>query len=295
MKTKMMFTSLALCVAMCCDVYGSGLLDRMLGRDGGGCGCDAAPAATCCDTPAPCRSGFKLNLNCGLRLPKLLNRGCCDSGNACDTGNACGCDAPAAAPACDSGCGNACGGGLLSGRGGFGLRRGCNTGCDTGCDTGCGCNAPAAAPACDSGCGNACDPCGRGNFFGRLKGLIPQRNNCGCDTGCDTGCAPAADNGCGCDAGCGRVARCREPRQACASRCGLISRVRSMGSRGCDAGCDSGCDAGCGCNGGAAPAAQPAAEPAPVQAPQGAFNQTTPVVDPNAFIIRGAKYSGSNN
>ena len=128
MKTKMMFTSLALCVAMCCDVYGSGLLNRMLGRDGGGCGCDSAPAATCCDTPARCRSGFKLNLNCGLRLPKLLNRGCCDSGNACDSGNSCGCNAPAAAPACDSGCGNACGGGLLSGRSGFGLRRGCNTG-----------------------------------------------------------------------------------------------------------------------------------------------------------------------
>jgi hypothetical protein len=56
---------------------------------------------------------------------------------------------------------------------------------------------------------------------------------------------------------------------------------------------------GCGCNSTVAPAATtPAAPAAPAAQPQptsGAYNtQRAPVVDPNAFIIRGANYSNNN-
>jgi hypothetical protein len=49
---------------------------------------------------------------------------------------------------------------------------------------------------------------------------------------------------------------------------------------------------GCGCNGGAVMQATPAAA-APAATDGAAIRATTPTVDPNAFIIRGAKY-GNN-
>ncbi|MEZ6096529.1 MAG: hypothetical protein R3C03_20255 [Pirellulaceae bacterium] len=324
MKTKIFAMMLMLSGVTCCDAFGNGLLSRMLGR--GGCG---APSS-CCDTGSSCGAGLHVSLDVSLHLPRLRRGGGC--GGGCDTGcdagvvsNGCGCNAPVVG-GCDSGCGGSCAGGLLSGFNGFGLRNrfgGCGGGCDTGCDSGCG--APVSTGCgCDTGCDSGCDPCGRAGFLSRLRGRLASfGGGCGCDTGCDSGCGAApvstgcgCDNGCGaapvsagcgCDNGCGAAPACRQPRQICirVPNLGLLDRVRSLGNRGCggcDAGCggcDSGCGApvvsgGCGCNGGSVINAAPI-QAAPIEAaPQGASTRTTtPTVDPNAFIIQGAKYSNN--
>lgn len=248
----------------------------------------------------------------------------CDSGCGAPVSTGCGCDAGSSCGASDC-CGRS---GLLSGLSGFSLLnrggRGCGGGCDSGCDSGCG--APVAAPV-SAGCGcdaapvSACDPCARGgrvgSLLGRVRGLIPSRG-CGCDSGCDSGCGAPVSSGCGCDA----APACRPARQICINvpNFGLVDRLRSLGNRGacgCDSGCDSGCGApvvssGCGCNGGATatqgvpvqgtpvnvsePTVAPTTTVEPTVAPAGSGayrtpNQT-PVVDPNAFIIRGAGYQG---
>ncbi len=301
MKTKIVAMMLLMSGVTCCDAFGNGLLSRMMGR--GGCGA----ASSCCDTGSSCGAGLHISMS--VHLPKLRRGGAC---GGCGVTGGCGCDAApvVAAPcgnACDSGCDSGCGGpaagGLLSGFSGFGLRNrlgGCG-GCDTGCDSGCGAPVVAAGCGCDSAA-NACDPCARGGFLSGLRGRLSGigSRGCGCDTGVSNGCGcdNGVSNGCGCDNGCGNAAPCHETVQNCgrAPRCGLLDRIRSIGgNRGCGNACDS-CDGqivsgGCGCDstGVAAPVqAVPAATDATSN-----IRGTTPSVDPNAFIIRGANYSNN--
>lgn len=305
------------------------MMDRGCGCDGGAAvasSCCDTPSS-CCGRGLH----FSVDLKLQLPRLNRGGRGCggCDSG--CDTGcgaaapasTGCGCDTASSSSCCGRS-------GLLSGLSGFNLFNrggngcgGCDSGCDTGCDTaapasaGCGCD---AAPAAD-----CCDPCARGGRVRSLLGRVRSLGNCGgCDSGCgcDTGCAAApASAGCGCDNGCGAAPAsagcgCDAAPRGCGSRqvcinlpsLGLMDRLRSLGCNrgcgGCDSGCDSGCGAvvsnGCGCNG--SPATPAAGAPAttvepvpstqtPPAATDGAQNQI-PVVDPNAFIIRGAGYRG---
>ena len=330
MKLKLAIATVVMSVAMCTSSYGQ-LLDRMLGRDC--CGCEQA--TSCCDTPARgCGGGlFNLTINmpfshcgggCGgggfFGGPGLFGgHGCGGCGGGCGETAGCG-DA----------CGG-CGGGLLSGMGGFRLfSRGCGCGALADCAP-----APAPAPACggcDTGCGCGF---GGGRLRGMFAGLGSRMgcgchndcggcepapapapaDPCGCDNGCNSGCGGLLANlrgrlgnrGCGC--GC-RVQRA--PRTVCFNvpNFGLLDRLRN---RGC--GCNDGCNTGCGgCGGQAMPAGQPMqmtpteatpandATPAvesqvePVEGGSGARTfPRTPVVDPNAFIIRGSKYTASSN
>lgn len=268
---------------------GGGCGSSLLSGDCGGCGAattGCGAATTGCDSGcggSAC-GGCGGGLLSGMSGFRLFNRGC-----GCGQATDCGCNAaPAAAPSCgcESDCGCGFGGGRLRGMfAGFGSRLG-NRGC--GCEApaaDCGCNAaPMAAPSC--GCDNGCG----GGLLANLRGRLGNR-------------------GCGC-----RVQRA--PRTVCFNvpNFGLLDRLR--GNRGC--GCDScnvsGCDNGCGgCNGGQAmpmtqptpmqgapaqavptetmtPSVQPSVEPVEGS---GAYNRT-PVVDPNAFIIRGGKYTANN-
>lgn len=272
-----------------CGLIGGGLFKRAAD-----CGCGAAPAAAPCNTGCDtgCDTGCGGGLLSGLGGFKLFNRMGCGGG----CGGGCDACAAAAAPAADCGCGApaadacGCGGGLGLGNGrirglfaGFGSRLG---GCGTcGEATGCGCEAAPVAAPCDSGCN---DGCGGGGLLSNLRGRI--------------------GNGCGC-----RVKRA--PRTVCLKvpNLGLLDRLRSRGGCGCNDGCNiSGCS-DCG-SGQAVPAGQPmemqavptqaapveatpAVEPSvePTPSGSGALNlPRTPVVDPNAFIIRGGKYTVNN-
>ena len=275
-------------------LFNGRLLDR-LGNIGCGCcrnkadcGCAEAPADDCgCDAPV---------------VAPAPSCGCEASAPVAD----CGCDD---APAC--GCGR---GGLLQGRSCGLLSRVHDRGCgcdqcaaataDCGCDTGCG---------CDSGCG--CDRHG----LGLLNGS--RRHGCGCGNASnDCGCG-SASNDC-CD-GRGRLTLRDKLR---GNRIPESSRYCNCGD-GCNPPCPNQCGAvapTCGCGGGYSVApmtdgssvlADPGLAPtynvegnvvAPgvegnVEAPategnivvpagDGARKGRAPVIDPNAFIIRGVGY-----
>lgn len=330
MKLKLAVATVVMSVAMCTSSYGQ-LLDRMLGR--GDCCCEQATSC-CDTPARGCGGGlFNLTINmpfshcggcndgCGGGFfggPGLFgHRGC---GGGCGEVAGCG-------DACGDSCGG-CGGGLLSGMSGFRLF---NRGCGCGAATDCGC-APAAAPAPDCGCESACG-CGfgGGRLRGMFAGL-GSRMGCGCqdNCGCEPAPAPAPVDPCGCDNGCdsgcggllsnlrGRLAHrgcgCRTqraPRTVCFNvpNFGLLDRLRNRGC-GCNDGCNDGCNNGCGGCGQAMPMAQPVpgvmtpTEAAPTEATPsvepvegGSGARTfprTPVVDPNAFIIRGGKYTANN-
>ncbi|MDB4778153.1 hypothetical protein OAG68_01725 [bacterium] len=270
---------------------GGGCGGSLLSSDCGGCGavetgCDSGCGDSAC---GGCGGG----LLSGMSGFRLFNR---DRGCGCGAATDCGCNAapaPMAAPSCgcESACG--CGGGRLRGMfAGFGSRLGNRGGC--GCEApaaDCGCNAaPMAAPACDTGCNTGCDNgCGGGGLLANLRGRLGNR-------------------GCGC-----RVQRA--PRTVCFNvpNFGLLDRLRGRNA-GCGCGND-GCNiSGCGGCGGCGGQAMPMSQPTPMQgvAPTetmtpsvqpsvepvegaGARNfPRTPVVDPNAFIIRGGKYTASN-
>ena len=298
------------------------------GGIGNGCGCDlmaSTPCESACDQMDACGSQcglFKGRLR--GRMSGLFNRG-----SDCGTlGSACGCDAPAASCGCDApaaSCDSPAP--FINAAPSCGCDAPAAAGC--GCENApaCGCNsgmnirgrmsnvlARLPRPLQNRNCG-----CG-----------APAGTNCGCGAAVanDCGCNGAAvANDCGCngaamvsDCGCGSsrmtlMDRLRGRRNA-GNACGCGS------SDGCDASCP---NSGCGCNGGSAPAmnfgnvpvdnnsviASPTMAPAdvaPMAAPvepvqsapvdggaavpssDGAYRSRTPMVDPNAFIIRNAGY-----
>lgn len=304
MKTKM-FAMMLLLGFACSDVNGQGLLTRMTG------GGDCCGASTCCDTGSSCCGGDVSVRRC-LRLPSLRRGGC---GGGCDTG------CTSAVSACDSAC-DPCGGGLRARLGGLRGRLfsgcGCASACDSGCGgavvgNGCGCNGGNGGVVgngcgCNGGnggvVGNGCG-CNGGGLAGGLIG-----RGCGCNggglvgngCGCNGGNGGVVGNGCGCnggavanDCGCNQAASdCCDP---CARRCrlsGLLDRLRSRraccGVSVCDSGCGATVGAGCGCNGGTVTPATPANAEPQAQPTDSAKKYQTPNVDPNAFIIRGAKH-----
>ena len=254
------------------------LLNRMLGR----CGC-AAPANTCCETPAPanntCCQTFESDSSCGCGNARGLfplfghhGRGgndCCEQADPCarqrcslfsrcghrDRGNDC-CEAPVAAP---------------------------------------------AAPCCEQS-----DPCARQrcSLFSRC-GHRDRGNDCceqadPCDTGCGRGglfgghhAGRGRGNGCNDDCGC-----------ESARHCGLLDRARGGGhhrARGNNC-CDPCQTSDCGC-GGPAGTPAPATEPAPAVEPQpatpapttGAQTRILPMVDPNAFRSPTTRFTSSQS
>ena len=236
--------------------------------------------------------GFALcSSSYGQLLDRMLGRG----GDCCEVSSCCGTPS--------TGCGG--GGGCLSkiGMGGFKLfNRG--GGGDCGCEApamDCGCE---AAPAMDCGCESAPAPAPCGCE------AAPEPAPCGCDAAPEPDPCGCSDDGCG-----GLLGKIRGRGMRNGGGCGLL---RGMFNRGCgDAGCGNACEvtgcpacesapaptSDCGCGGmshGSAPMeyntapveVTPQAAPAPA-AGSGARNiPRAPVVDPNAFIIRGSKYAG---
>jgi len=291
------------------------------GGIGNGCGCDLMTSSPCAEVvePSCCEetSGGGLLQNCKLfnggLLGKLGSIGCGSKRGCSEEVADCGCEpapapcvAPAPAPApcaapvadcgCDSGCETGCGlhlrghfSGLLTKVRSLGCGRCGTASADCGCEAApapapCVAPAPCAAPAPACGCEEAALACG----CGRSCGLLSKFRSLGCHHGGhgDCGCDPC-DN----------------------TRVKLLDRLR--GSRiarnhsCCDSGCDASVSSDCGC-GAAAPVDQQhegdsaiEAPVAPIAAPEadaavpagdGASRYRTPVVDPSAFIIRGASY-----
>ena len=298
MKLKMMIATAVIGFALCSSSYGQ-LLDRMLGRGG-----DCCEASSCCGTPSTgCGGGggcLSKMMAGGMGGFKLFNRG---------GGGDCGCEAPAmdcgceAAPAMDCGCESA------------------PAPAPCGCESApapapapCGCEAAPAPAPCGCDAAPAPAPCG-------CDAAPEPAMDCGCDA------APEPDP-CGCsgNGGGGLLGKIRGRGTRNGGGCGLLRGMFNRGGGNADCGCDSGCGnacevtgcpacesapaptSDCGCGGmshGSAPMAAPMeyntapvevtpqAAPSAPAAGSGARNiPRAPVVDPNAFIIRGSKYAG---
>ena len=272
------------------NLGGGGLLSRV---GGGGCGC-SAPAPSCAPapvfTPAPA-------VSCG------------------------GCGQPASS----CGCGAARGGqlrgrvsGMVSNVGGRLSSIG---------NSGCGCSAPAPAVSscgggCGGSCGGGCGSAGRLSLLDRLRGNRIPRDRDGrvlggtCNDGCNPPC-PQQNSGCGCGSTGGEVVYSQPnavaaPMSSCSS-CGggsvggeVIYGDSVYGAGSVETAApviESGGVIEGSMN--AAPVTPstttpavdtPEVTPPAVEAVKEAIEgaSITPVVDPNAFIIRGGNVAGGN-
>ena len=265
-----------------------------------GCGCDAAPAAAPCGcesapapAPAPCGCG-------SAPAPAPAPCGC----GSAPAPAPCGFAAPAPAP-CDAGPAR---GGCLARL----FNRGGGNAADCGCgepvieQSSCGCEAAPAPAPCGCDAAPAPAPCGcdaaparsgcklfSGGLLGRIRGRGASAGDggCGCGGGygnaCEvTGCpacassAPAPVSSCGCDGGMSYSGTSSYSEMPSGGSGTMMTAPIQYNTAPVEA----------------TPQAVPSAPTvpvAPVEAGSGARNiPRAPVVDPNAFIIRGSKYAG---
>lgn len=213
----------------------------------GGGGLFARFGSNCCDTPAePCAEADPCQDSCGCRLLSggllsgLFNRNC-GCAAPCETAE------PSEQPAADC-CDPCCRSGRL--RNLMSRIRNINL-----FNRGNGCCETEQADPCASDC------CGGGfNLMGRVRGMVAGM---------------VGNRGCGCEA----APACEADPCGCASRTGLLDRLRGrLASRGC-------CDPCCG-NGSDA-AGEETPQPDSDNKVEGSAANLAPIVDPSAFSIRG--------
>ena len=245
------------CAADSCGCGGRpGILDRIKGRlasVGCGGGCDAAPSCGC-EEPVVESCGCDAAPSCGGGLLDKLKARLSGLGSGCGCASApddCGCNIAPVILEEPCGCDTApsCGLGLLDRLKGRFASIG--SGCASPVIDDCGCGMPEPAPcvtpvveSCGCNVAPACDTapsCG-GGLLDRLKGRLssiggggcgcsaPVADGCGCEAPAPVPCVtPAPVASCGCDAAPAADCGCNGGRLG-----GLMGRLRSAGSCGCD-------------------------------------------------------------
>ena len=191
MRSKMIFGALLVSVALCSQGFGFELLDRVLGRDNGGCGeckaCKAAPCEPCAKTCEPCAKTCAkpcvpavCEKPCGKRCHATPVRDLFDNIKDMFEAKACVVESGCCEKACcDKGC---CAKGCCEKA--CGAKGCCEKAC---CAKGC-CEKACCAPTCEKVCKPKTHKLYRRPLVELLESLF------GCDE-CNNGCCEAA---CGC-------------------------------------------------------------------------------------------------